>query len=245
VTYIQPVLPLLLASALFLLAFGRKSPHFGRRMALVCILLLLWSLVPVATLFSGTLEWWYPVRRYPPGEAQAIVVLSAGVYSHDASEPEDLPNASTFLRTNYAAWLYQNWRQLPIVVSGGAADAKKVSLSGVMSRLLEQRGVPVSMIWREDRSRSTYENAVYSAELLRARGINRIVLVTEAPHMLRAERAFRKQNLAVLAAPCCYRTLQFSGRWPEFLPQARAVVENEDTLHEWIGVLWYVVSGKM
>lgn len=244
-TYTQPVLPLLLIAGLLLAVFGRKSPRFAGRMALVSVLLFLWSWPPFSTLFSGTLEWWYPVRPYPQGDAQAIVVLSGGVYTHDASEPEDLPNLSTLVRCSYAAWLYQNWRPLPIVVTGGAADAQKVSRSGVMARLLEQRGIPSSMIWREDRSESTYENAVYSAALLRARGIDRIVLVTEAEHMLRGERSFRRQKLMVVPAPCCYRTLQFAGRWPDLLPQHRAIADNEDALHEWVGVLWYFVSGKI
>ena len=244
-TYIQPVLPLLLVAALLLLGFGRKSPRFFPWMAVVWGLLFLWSWPPFSTLVSGTLEWRYPVRKYPAGDAQAIVVLAGGVYTHDRSEPEDLPTMSTFLRSNYAAWLYQNWKQLPIVVTGGTSGPADVSLSGVMARLLEQRGIPSSMIWREDRSHSTYENALYSAELLRARGIDHIVLVTEAEHMLRAELSFRRQKLAVVPAPCCYRTLQFRGGWSEFLPQPRAISDSGDAMHEWIGVAWYFLSGKI
>jgi uncharacterized SAM-binding protein YcdF (DUF218 family) len=42
-------------------------------------------------------------------------------------------------------------------------------------------GVPAGMIWTEDRSKSTYENALFSAEILRAKGITRIALVG-SPH---------------------------------------------------------------
>ena len=101
------------------------------------------------------------------------------------------------------------------------------------------------MIWRENQSHSTYENAAYTAAILRARGIQRIALVTEAYHMPRAEACFRRQGLAVVPAPCCYRTSQFHGRMAEFLPQPKAVSHNEDNAHEWLGLLWYFVSRRI
>jgi uncharacterized SAM-binding protein YcdF (DUF218 family) len=66
---------------------------------------------------------------------------------------------------------------------------------------LEQEGVPPSKIWTEEQSRSTYENALYSAKLLHGSGIHRIALVMEADSMLRAELCFRKQGLEVTPAP--------------------------------------------
>ena len=240
-----PILPLLLLTALLTLLFARGFRHGVRLMAIISICLFLWAWPPFAALLSGTLEWWYPAGRLPQGEPQAIVILGAGVYPHDASQPEDLPNQGTFLRSSYGAWLYRNWRPLPIVVSGGSSDTKDVPPSAIMGRILEQSGVPSPAIWRESRSRTTYENALYSAALLRARGINRVVLVTEAYHMLRAEAAFRRQGLAVIPTPCCYRTLQFHGRWADFMPQPSAVQHNEDCLHEWLGLVWYFVSRRI
>ncbi len=114
----------------------------------------------------------------------------------------------------------------------------------VTRHLLVEQGVPSSMIWIEDRSLSTYQNALYSAQLLRARNIQRIVLVTEAYHMLRAQKAFRKQGLSVIPAPCAFRSADFDRRWTELIPSANAIHENEMTLHEWVGLLWYWISRK-
>jgi len=244
-TNIPPVLPLLLFAALLLAVFGRSSPRFHRRITILCVLLFLWSWPPFAALLNATLEAWYPVRPYPAAEAQAVVVLGGAVYAHTPSQPEDLPGIGTLLRTSYAGWLYTHWRPLPILVSGGPLDALHVSVSGVMARVLEERGIPPSMIWRENSSRSTYENAVYSAALLRARGIRTVALVTEARHMLRAEACFRRQGLDVVPAPCCYRALPYRFRWTDLLPKARAMTENEDALHEWIGLLWYFAARRI
>ena len=61
--------------------------------------------------------------------------------------------------------------------------------------------VPDSSIWTEERSHSTYENALYGAEVLRSHGVARIVLVVEAQSMVRAAACFRKQGIAVVPAP--------------------------------------------
>ncbi|HEU0114926.1 MAG TPA: YdcF family protein [Thermomicrobiales bacterium] len=207
--------------------------------------LFLWSWEPAAALFARTLEGGYPIRTKPEGDAEAIVVLTGGIYKHDASMPEDLPQPDTLARASYAAWLYRNWRPLPVLVSGGmTGEKRRVVLAEVARRVVEEKGVPPGMVVVEGRSKSTYENALYSAEILRSKGITRIALVTEAHHMRRAEAAFRRQGLAVVPAPCAYRYIRFTADREQFIPRAAAIEQNELMLHEWVGLLWYRVSGK-
>ncbi|MBZ5621106.1 MAG: YdcF family protein [Acidobacteriia bacterium] len=246
-TYVPPVL-LFLMVVLAAAGVRRRNLRHGRLITgMALAALFLWSWEPVTWVLSGTLEWRYPISRYPAGDADAIVVLSGSVYPHDASEPEDLPALNTYVRSSYASWLYKNWRALPIVASGGTAwgGANPAVLSEVVRRILVEQGVPPSMIWTESRSRSTYENALYSAELLSGKGIHRVVLVTEAYHMLRSEKAFRHQGLTVVPAPCAYRYVQFDGHWRQFLPSLNALQTNELIFHEWLGVLWYWASGRI
>jgi uncharacterized SAM-binding protein YcdF (DUF218 family) len=111
-----------------------------------------------------------------------------------------------------------------------------------MREALEREGVPASAIWVEQRSRSTHENAVFGAALLKQKGIHKIVLVTEAYHMLRAERCFRKEGLAVVPAACGYRTYQrlaLNG----FLPGWEPIAWNEEVAHEFLGLIWYWIRG--
>lgn len=69
------------------------------------------------------------------------------------------------------------------------------------------------------------------------------VLVTEATHMPRAERCFRKQGLAVVPAACCFT---FLPRRPStLLPNWGGLARNEATLHEGFGLLWYWLSGRI
>jgi uncharacterized SAM-binding protein YcdF (DUF218 family) len=102
--------------------------------------------------------------------------------------------------------------------------------------------VPPSDIWIEDRSRSTYENALYGARILHGRGVAAIALVTDGYHMLRAQKCFRKQSLSVFAAPSDYRSYR-SFQWDDLLPCAEPISWNEDIAHEAVGIAWYWCHG--
>jgi uncharacterized SAM-binding protein YcdF (DUF218 family) len=106
-----------------------------------------------------------------------------------------------------------------------------------MRQVLRESGVPESLIWTEDRSTSTHENALYSAAILREHGIGTIVLVTEAQDMLRAELCFRKEGLVVIPYPISFRHV--GPLLDELMPGWNAINRNERILHETVGLGWY------
>jgi uncharacterized SAM-binding protein YcdF (DUF218 family) len=187
------------------------------------------------------LECWYVPRALPAGDAQAIVVLSADVRPPLPERPVPLPDNATYERCQYAAWLHKHWRQLPVLACGGMGPYGGEAFSVAMRRVVEGEGVPPPMIWTEEKSRSTHENAVYGAELLHSRGIRKVVLVTEAYHMPRAERCFRKQGIEVIPAPCGFRKLHLQLGY--LLPGWKAIDEIELTLHESAGLVAYWMRG--
>lgn len=242
-TYLQPVVPLLLL-LLAVACFRWPSRRWRMVAAAALAALFLWAWPPFSSLFAATLESFYTPGRMPPADAAAIVVLSASVVPANASQPEPAAGESTYLRCSYAAWLYQHWRQVPVLATGGSTGSGLI-IAHVMRDLLQSQGVPAGMILTEERSTSTYENAAFSARILRGRGISKIALVTEAYHMLRSEKSFRKQGLEVAPAPCCFHTLEFEWSIAGVLPDARAIQTDGDYLHEWVGLLWYRLSGKI
>src|SRR5262249_50157609 len=137
---------------------------------------------------------WYPKQTHPSGNAEAIVVLSGAVAAPTPQRPYVLLGRDTYRRVKYAAWLYHNWKALPILATGGRQGGMQ-SAATSMQVVLEQEGVPNSKIWIEERSGSTYENALYSAKMLKDRGIHQIAVVVESDSMLRAEKCFRKQGM--------------------------------------------------
>lgn len=75
---------------------------------------------------------------------------------------------------------------------------------------------------------------MYTAEILRQRAIRKIVLVTDAGHMRRAQKTFEKWGLTVIPAPCGFRGV-YELDWEDALPSWRAIMWNEDVLHEVVG----------
>lgn len=243
-TYLKPILPLALL-ALLLLQFAQKR-GWRRRAGLTIVLILLFaSWRPAVFVALWSLEAWYPAAALPAGDAEAIVVLSAGVNRLYPPTPEWICGPDAYLRVQHAAWLYKNWRPLPVYVSGGRVGTGLPTAAEVLERALVAEGVPRQAIRKEEESRSTFENAVYTAAMLRESGIRRVALVTHASHMLRAERAFRRQGMEVTPAPCGFRSARFITGWRDLAPSAGDLRDSDDVLHEWLGLLWYAVSGKL
>jgi uncharacterized SAM-binding protein YcdF (DUF218 family) len=135
-----------------------------------------------------------------------------------------------------------------MLVSGGRVDPKTAgpALGRAMHDFLARQGVKDTDLIVEERSRTTYENAVFSGEILTEMGVKEIVLVTSASHIGRGERCFRALGFQVVLSACDYRTADFTWSPCDFLlpsPGAAAVVEI--ALHEWLGMAWYWLWGRV
>ena len=204
---------------------------------LACAALLYGLSTPlVADLLLGSLQ---PAaltaRQAAESGAQAIVVLSA----ESADAPEyggSTVGPLTLARVRYGARLHRA-TGLPVLVTGGPGAAGQASMAEAM-RLTLAEDFAVTDVVVEDRAATTAENAAFSAELLRARGVGRVLLVTSAWHMPRALRAFERRGVAVVAAPTNFDGPADRGVL-SLLPSARALQRSYYGLHEWAGGLAY------
>jgi uncharacterized SAM-binding protein YcdF (DUF218 family) len=245
--YSQPLFPtLLLLAFIGLLRYWRRSQKQKPILlatALVALFLISWP--PFAWLALQPFERPFPHSIEPSNDAQAIVVLASGIqYPTVPGLPVARLGTDTYERCQYAAYLHNHWRPLPVLVSGkgNQPDPNTPPYAILMREALEKEGVPHAMIWSEIGSHTTQENAEYSAEILRQKGINSVVLVTDAYHMLRAELSFRKQGLKVIPAACGYRSVGIL-HLANLMPGWEPVGFNEDLLHETLGLIWYKIHG--
>ena len=118
------------------------------------------------------------------GPADAIVVLGAGIVG-----PCE-PNLNAMRRVQLGVRLWHQHRAAMIFFTGGRPEGKACPVAVVMSEFAGELGVPADARLTEEASRSTHENAEFSAPLLRQRGVKRILVVTDRLHMRRAEGAF-------------------------------------------------------
>jgi len=241
-SYTQPLLAL---SVLLILA-GLLRLRFRHKAALAWIglaSLVLISWPPAEWLFSRPLEARYAIEPFhAPPTVQAIVVLSGAVDPPTRARPYPLPDHDTFSKCEFAAWIHRGSPRLPVLASG-ASPGDQLPAAVTMRDLLIRAGVPHSMVWTEERSHDTYENAVNSAAILRQHGMREIALVVDARSMPRAAACFRKQGIAVVPAPSTLR--EWGSFREELIPSWKAIHGNETTLHEAAGLVSYWLSGRI
>jgi len=248
------VYPLSLAAILILLAFVFRKSKWRKRFMIIAILLIWvggngW----VTGALVKSLEWQYlPVAEIP--QADAIVILGGG------TQPPQFPRPSPEVgeagdRVIYGARLYREGKAPLALVTGGRLpwSFEREGSAQEMAELLTFMGVPEEAILLEGKSTNTYENAVFTREILAPMGINRIILVTSAIHMPRSVAIFEKQGFEVIPAPTDFIVAQpeeglpFSQVWPNYLfglfPSAGNLNQTTLALKEYLGILTYWARG--
>ena len=233
-------------SLIALTVIGVFALRHSRALGLVLILgsqllLLALSTPFVANLLVRSLE-------PPPASidqlkrAHAIVVLGGG---RNLGSPEwggETVNEYTLRRARYGARLARE-TGLPLYVSGGKPTGGLVAEGTLMQELFAREfNQPVK--WVEAVSETTRDQAQITARDLRPQQISRIVLVTDAVHMPRAQRAFELAGLEVIAAPTGY-TAQRPFAPYQLVPGPTALRESHIALREWVSQLHYHVLAQV
>lgn len=244
--FVQPV-----NLAIFLLVAGLVGGIFGRRWlrtgSLLAALILVASVwTSLGAILIGPLEERYP-RPPAPAEVTGIVVLGGGMEGaiNLARGGYELSTAGD--RFVEAAVLARRYPEAKIVVSGGSGDLIQEGEgdAATAQRLLTALGVAPERLVLENRSRNTYENAVFTRELVAPKPGETWLLVTSAFHMPRAKALFDKAGFETLPWPVDYRT---SGREGVGLFTDNPIDALETTTvatKEWIGLFAYWLTGKI
>lgn len=202
--------------------------------------LCVWSLPMVSDALRVSLEGRFanrPITELP--SADVAVVLGGGINSGPPNWP--YPNLGEAAdRVWHAARLYRAGKVASLILSGGRQpwQGKGPPESEAMRQFLNDLGVPDAALQFEHRSRSTRENALYSAELIRSQGVARVLLVTSALHMPRALASFRAVGIEVIPAPCDFEVKPAPAHALRWLPDAGALAASTRALKEYLG--WWV-----
>lgn len=205
-------------------------------------------------ILARSLEW----RYFPPEEMPAnsmVVLLGGGTESRQY--PRQMPEINgAGDRVLYTVKLYQDGVAGKILLSGGNiswSGSRTTTPALDMAELLFLLGVPQEKLILQEQSQNTAEDAYYSAAMLKEMGINKIILVTSASHMLRSVALFEKQGLEVTPAPADYTiTLEnWEALWkpsfPELLvglvPSAENLSSLNYLLKEYLGFAIYRLRG--
>ena len=109
---------------------------------------------------------------------------------------------------------------------------------------LADLGVDPSRINMQSQSRTTFEDAFYSATLLKPKPSERWLLITSGMHMPRAVGCFRVAGYQVEAYPVEFTTRGRSVPFSPFATGSSALIQLDRAAKEWIGLVAYRLMGK-
>ncbi len=247
---------LLLAGLLALFKKSERALRFSRIIGglAICVLCLS-SLDPLADLLLYPLENRYqallPLQGLEKKDFEgvsAVVILGAGSM---AQSPEEGGGSSLSLhaarRFLYALRIAQRLN-LPLLYTGGRVfeTAQEESEAEAAGRYLADCAIDAGRYTIEAESKSTWENAKYTAALLRKEGSSdpKVILVTSAFHMPRAMASFRKHGLDAVPAPSDYLAKRGRRSWADWMPGAEAMIKIHIASHEYLGGIWYFFKPK-
>jgi uncharacterized SAM-binding protein YcdF (DUF218 family) len=177
-----------------------------------------------------------------PAGVPWIVVLGGG-----ATADVDLPvtsrlSSASLARLTEAVRLYRMLPGSRLILSGGAVYGHAPE-SDALAEAAGIMGVPARDLLLENRSRDTEEQALLLKTTV---GNSPFLLVTSAYHMPRSVAIFRKQGMAPIPAPAAFMAQTPQHSDPTLhLPRASELLRSERALHEYLGLLWYRLSGRL
>jgi uncharacterized SAM-binding protein YcdF (DUF218 family) len=189
-------------------------------------LFLLSAFTPLPNLLSRSMGGPSPLEP-----AEAVVVLGGGV------TPDGVLSNSSMRRALHGILLYRKGLAPLLVFFGPVRDGGPAEAE-VRAELAQAMGVTPGVILAVADARTTREEALRGGALLQAKGVRRILLVTDAYHMRRARTAFEQAGFEVLAAPTHDPSSRVS-RPEERLVLMRHIVEER------LAQLYYGLAGSL
>ncbi len=138
------------------------------------------------------------IRAEIPNDADAVIVLGAGVHGTK-------PSLALQHRLEIAAEYLGKNADAVAIVSGGQGPQEHITEAEAMYRYMLELGIEESRILREDAARSTYENFLFSKEILERRfpeGYS-VVFATNDFHIFRAKIAAKKAGFGDIRGMGC------------------------------------------
>lgn len=159
-----------------------SSRRWRRRLKLPIIISII-AIIMASPLPLAVSQWGLTmaIPRDTGETADAIVVLGRGDDFRDSRIAE--------------AWQLWKSNRAPLVFTSGMLDARPIT------QVLRELGIPAHQSSGEECSQSTEENALFTAAILHPNKVQKILLVTDTVHMLRASLVFKHFGFQVIPVP--------------------------------------------
>lgn len=243
----EPITLAITIGILGLVLWFTRFARLGRALAAFAILALAAGLLtPAGALLLRPLEDRFPQPPANLPEPAGIIVLGGALDTEKSAARGQVYLTADAARMTAGIELMRRYPAARLVFAGGwggLLDKGQAEAIGAKEFWLSL-GVPAERIALEDKSRNTWENALFTRDLVKPKKGEIWLLVTSAWHMPRSVGIFRRIGFDVVPYPVAYRTW---GNERDFSPVPAPVdraIMLDCAVREWIGLLAYRLTGK-
>ncbi|SHM05723.1 YdcF family protein [Roseibium suaedae] len=220
----------------------------GRWICFLSVLFLgIFGLSPAANILILPLEERFP-RPESLGQIDGIIILGGAFDTTVMAGRGEPALTSAAERMTVVADLARRFPDVPVIHTGGSGGMlfKGVSEAEGARVMFRDFGIDDSRIILEDKSRSTFENARFTRNLVQPKEGQRWLLITSAYHMPRAVGVFRAEGWTGLVPYVTdWRTRGWDDAGLVFSGVSVGLRRFDIAFREWIGLAAYRLSGRI
>ncbi|SFN60899.1 envelope biogenesis factor ElyC [Xenorhabdus japonica] len=241
-----PLIIIVSFAALLLLWFTRWQKTGKAILSLSWLILLLFSLQPIADKLLLPVEGKY-VQRYEPdttipvsiNPVQYIVVLGGGFTYNPQWAPSANLISNSLPRVTEGIRLYHLNPGAKMIFTGGKG-VNAMSSAEIAAMVAQSMGIPVDDTIALKKPLDTEEEA---AEVEKVVGQQPFMLVTSANHMERSLKFFEQRGLHPIAAPANQLAVTTPlYLWEKYIPSSYYLSHTERAWYETLGRIWQAIK---
>jgi uncharacterized SAM-binding protein YcdF (DUF218 family) len=236
-------LTLLLLTVGVALSWFNRTKKAGITLSTMALLVfLLIEYLPVARWTTAPLENRFAAVSNLPSHVDGLIVLG-GAVDPSTTFVRKLPtlNSEAERMTEFIR-LAKLYPQAKLVFAGGAGSLDPqpaMSEADVARMFFVQQGLDPKRVIFESRSQTTYENVLFAKAKVHPRPSETWILISSAQDVPRCIAVFRKLQWKVIPKSVAYKSNSENGGH-----LGSNLKSLDRSMHEWIGLLFYRLTGK-
>lgn len=239
------LLMVLLVVSLAVLLFGSQRMRDVCRPAAIAVMTIALVLM-VFPIGDWLLHPWEQKLHAPekmPATVDGIIILGGAIDPVLSEENKQITLHEAAERLTALPALAHRYPKAKIVFTSGSGDIRNPDMKEADYAKILFDQWRIKNVTFERQSRNTFENALFSADMVKPKSAQTWLLVTSADHMPRAHAIFKKQGWDITPYPVDYKALKSP---PVLCFCIGGNLGKLDTLfHEWVGILAYRMTGKI
>ena len=239
--YLHKILPLIFSPLMLVIGLTILGIIFNlRKLSLIGIIILIFSSLPiVSNKFIAYLEKDYqPIEISEIESADAIVVLSGMIKTIGDKENLRYEFSDSIDRFFTGLDLFKNNKSPILILTRGKIPwSFGIAEGEYLKKLAIEYGIPEEKIILTEEVQNTDQEAKAIKKILANNA--KIILVTSAFHMPRAERVFKAAEIKVIPFPVDFYNSKSKTTIMDFIPSADSLSASSHFVREMIGRLYY------